>query len=127
MSKEDILSSTNKDPTFTKLAAMISISKFVKTETAVKKFSKVFDKLSVSPDGLIIKDGYQIVIPMELQDKIFKIAHQGHLGITKTKQLLRSKVWFPGLNDKVEREIKTCLPCQSVVNSGTVMTPIVMS
>ena len=36
----------------------------------------------------------------------------GHQGIVKTKELLRSKVWFPGINQKVEALIKRCNECQ---------------
>ena len=69
---------------------MIQNSKFIKNDPDVAVFGKVFETLALSTDGLIIKDGYQIVIPLVLQDKIFRIAHEGHLGIAKTKQLLRS-------------------------------------
>ena len=47
-----------------------------------------FERLSLSGDGLIIKDGYQIVIPFQLQDRIFRIAHEGHLGVAKTTEIV---------------------------------------
>ena len=34
-------------------------------------------------------------------------------GLTKTKQLIREKVWFPGIDSWVKREIEKCLPCQA--------------
>ena len=39
-------------------------------------------------------------IPKRLQGKVIKIAHEGHQGLVKTKQLLRSRVWFPKIDDK---------------------------
>ncbi len=44
-----------------------------------------------------------IVIPASLHDKA--IAHDGHQGISKTKKLLRTKVWFPRLKKFVELKI----------------------
>ncbi|CAC5390144.1 unnamed protein product [Mytilus coruscus] len=43
--------------------------------------------------------------------------HEGHQGITKTKAFLRSKIWFPGLNDSVDNAIKDCAACQSVTHT----------
>ena len=45
--------------------------------------------------------------------------------IVLTKQLLRSRVWFPGVDKLVEREVKSCLPCQ-VTTSVTTRAPLVM-
>lgn len=53
----------------------------------------------------------RIVIPGKLQNKIIDIAHEGHQGIHKTKQLLRETVWFPGIDKLVENKIKKCLAC----------------
>jgi hypothetical protein len=44
----------------------------------------------------------------------FELAHLGHQGIVKTKQLLHEKVWFQNDIDKmVEANVKMCLPCQA--------------
>ena len=42
------------------------------------------------------------------------IAHESHAGIVKCKQLLREKVWFPYIDEKVEQTVKKCIPCLSV-------------
>lgn len=48
--------------------------------------------------------------------------------MVKTKQLIRKKVWFPGIDRKVEDAIKHCEACQrTVVENKTpplVMTPL---
>ena len=36
----------------------------------------------------------RIVIPPSLQNHAVQLAHEGHQGIVKTKQLLRQKVWY---------------------------------
>ena len=55
----------------------------------------------------------KIVIPTSLQQKVVKAAHSlGHFGITKTKQMLREKYWFPKMNSLVEEMIRKCFECQ---------------
>ena len=65
--------------------------------------------------GLILK-GSRIVIPEKLRKKVLNIAHETHQGITKTKMLLRTKVWWPNIEQDVENLIKSCVPCLSVSN-----------
>ena len=72
----------------------------------------------------------KIVLPDKLKLKSVKAAHKlGHLGITKTKQLLREKYWFPELSSLVEETTGCCYECQVVTDSRvkeptkTVQTP----
>lgn len=46
-----------------------------------------------------------------------RLADERHQGITKTKEYLRSKLWFPGLQRMVEAHISNCHPCQVVTTS----------
>lgn len=45
--------------------------------------------------------------------------HEGHQGIIRTKQIVREKVWGPGIVSQVETMVKACLPCQSVADKPT--------
>lgn len=69
----------------------------------------------------------RIVIPVTLQARILEIAHESHQGITRTKALLRSKVWFESLHKKVEALVRKCATCQTVHDYGTPMEPFRMS
>ena len=40
------------------------------------------------------------------------MAHEGHQGIVKTKALVRSRIWYPGIDKDVEHEVKSCFACQ---------------
>ncbi len=66
------------------------------------------------------------MIPKELQRRVVDLAHEGHQGITKTKALLREKVWFPGINKMVEERVKSCLACQ-VATPEAAREPLQMS
>ena len=48
------------------------------------------------------------MIPTALQQRATSLAHEGHQGIVKTKKLLREKVWFPGIDQKVAQMIEGC-------------------
>ena len=77
----------------------------------LSSFARFKDELSVT-DGVVLRD-HRLVIPDSLQRRVVNIAHQAHQGIVKTKQLLREKVWFPGIDKQVEEAVASCIPCQS--------------
>ena len=54
------------------------------------------------------------MIPRSLRGKVIQLAHEGHQGIVKCKQRLRSKVWWPKMDQDVETMCKTCESCQLV-------------
>ncbi|XP_046863450.1 uncharacterized protein LOC124457214 [Xenia sp. Carnegie-2017] len=51
-------------------------------------------------------------IPESLREKVVNIAHEGHMGMSKTKALLREKVWFPRIDELVNEKVKSYLACQ---------------
>ena len=42
-----------------------------------------------------------------------EIAHDGHQGQMRTKQLFRAHVWFPGIDSQCDKFVSTCIACQS--------------
>jgi hypothetical protein len=68
--------------------------------------------------GLLLR-GTRIVMPKCLRHQTLSLAHEGHQGIVRTKQLLRQKVWWPGIDAEAETLVKTCLPCQSTICTRT--------
>lgn len=64
--------------------------------------------------GYIVLRGTRIVIPEKLRMKCVKLAHQGHLGASGTKQQLRTKVWWPSMDRDVEYYVRSCYGCQIV-------------
>ena len=64
-------------------------------------------ELSIT-EGLIFRE-QRIVLPATLQKKEVKPGHNlGHLGETKTKQLLREKYWVPLMNSMIDTVINQC-------------------
>nr|XP_039265623.1 uncharacterized protein LOC120341214 [Styela clava] len=88
-------------------------------------FAKIASELCVTEQGILLR-GKRIVIPVCLRRKIVGIAHEGHMGMSKTKSLLREKIWFPGMDAVVENVVKSCAACASVVKDER-MLPLSMS
>ena len=57
-------------------------------------------------EKLVLK-GTRLVIPKKLRKKILDPAHKGHQGSVKTKQRLRTKVWWPGIDRQAEQRCRT--------------------
>ena len=64
--------------------------------------------------GQIVLRDTRIVIPVNLRKQVVNLAHEGHQGIVKTKQRLRTKVWWPGIDREAEQKCRTCYGCQLV-------------
>ena len=61
----------------------------------------------------VIFRGSKIVVPQNLQRKVIKTAHSmGHLGISKIKNMIRDKYWFPEMNAMIEQIIDQCFECK---------------
>ena len=113
VSLPNIIQETQKDQTLAKLVSHIRqgyIPKGDKVE--LKEFANVWDSLTVSDSGLVLK-GEKIVLPKTLWQLAVDKAHQGgHPGITRMKNRIRNHFWIPGLNQLVEKKIHGCRTCQ---------------
>ena len=129
MTLEEVENATEEDPILKTVKSCIQSGNWYNYPPDVSKadillFEKIRYELTCS-DKLILKRN-QIVIPASLQQRVIDIAHEGHLGVVKTKTLLREKVWFPRINQMVEETVKNCLPCQ-VGTPVNVKEPLIMS
>jgi transposase InsO family protein len=82
-------------------------------KTELHLFKRIKSELTVNDQATIVLKGSRIVLPEKLREKAVSIAHEGHQGLCRTKQLLREKVWFPGIDKHTERMINTCTACQA--------------
>lgn len=64
--------------------------------------------------GKILLRGTKIVMPKELHGRTLELAHEGHPGISKMKQRLRTKVWWPKIDTEAEAFVKKCHGCMMV-------------
>jgi transposase InsO family protein len=112
MTLAQIENATAKDDELQKLKLWILASPQPKLPHDLLQYKHVQDELSCTSKGILLR-GSTIIIPNSLRSHILDLAHCGHQGIVKTKSLIRSRVWFPGLDQLVEHRIKNCIACQA--------------
>ncbi|XP_062699441.1 uncharacterized protein K02A2.6-like [Aedes albopictus] len=56
----------------------------------------------------------RVVIPESMKNKVLKMLHMNHSGISKIKQLARRTVYWFGLNKDVEDYVKACVICHQM-------------
>ena len=95
---EEIKDSTSRDQEMKILMNAVTSRRKDFLTPELHQFNRVFKSLSVV-DGIILKAN-KIVIPKKLRKRIVTAGHEGHQGFEKTKQLLRSKVWYPGIDNE---------------------------
>jgi hypothetical protein len=126
VNESELLDSTLKDPALSKLSEMVKTGRFDKQDEDVRGFAKVFNELTITGEGLALRND-KLFIPSGLKEKIVNLAHEAHLGMVRIKRLIRSMVWFPGINQMVESKVKHCMACQATDPSGTGLRPMEMS
>ena len=53
--------------------------------------------------GHVVLRGTRIIVPQALRNRVVNLAHEGLQGVVKTKERLRTKVWWPGRDRDAER------------------------
>ena len=76
------------------------------------------DELTVQ--GNVLMWGIRVIVPNKLQDKVISELHREHPGVVRMKSTARSYVWWPGLDQAIERVVKACSQCQVVKNTASV-------
>ena len=119
MTLQEIKDATKGDVTLMKVQECLKTGKWEETDTELKPYRLCAEELSMNQTGDLVLKGSRIVIPKSLQDRATKLGHGGHQGIEKTKSLLREKIWYPGMDDKVKKMIENCVACQAVGPSNS--------
>ena len=119
---EEVREETLKDEVLQQVASTIERNKWDNLldkkspdNNAFKSFYKIRSDLTIARDGSYVLRGTILVMPFTLQTRAIDLAREGHQSLVKSKQLIRTKVWFPGINKKMKKRIEGCLPYQSTV------------
>jgi hypothetical protein len=130
MTLNEIVNCTQKDSDLQTVITAFKTNKWDKSyeNSVLNTFSKLRYELTLVPvnDSEILLHGNRIVIPKDLQMRVIDLAHEGHQGIVRTKQLLREKVYFQGNDKLVEKTCKLCIPCLASTPKST-FEPLQMS
>ena len=109
MTLEEIKQETKEDMELQAVIKAVETDQWNSPE--VQPYKKLNDELSVY-NGLVLRRN-RIVIPVSLRSKAVDLAHQGHQGIVKRKQLIGDKVWFPGMDKMAEQKVQNRLSCKA--------------
>ena len=107
---ERLREATSQDDTLQLLIKDI-VQGYVSTKNRIEllAYFHIFQELSVV-DSLVLR-GTKLIVPASL------LSHEGHQLIVRTRQLLRSTMWFPSMDKLVENEIAQCMPYQVTVST----------
>ena len=113
VSLSDIIEETKKDKTLSRLMSHIKRGFVTKQDKAdMAPYMKMWDSLTVSDTGLVLKDE-RIILPEALWQRAVDKAHQGgHPGMTRMKNRIRNHFWFPKMQEMVEKKVRNCKTCQ---------------
>ena len=75
----------------------------------LQQYWSVRGHLTLVDDLLLYND--RLVIPLRLRVETLHRLHEGHLGISKTRRLAKSCVWWPTISSHIEEMVKRCRVC----------------
>ena len=87
VSWDELLEETSQDPELKELKSALARRYFTAPERQAlgPQFDPVFTELAVV-GGLVVR-GSRIVVPRSFRDKVVQLAHKGHQGVTKKKNI----------------------------------------
>lgn len=85
------------------------MSKLGKGSDLPKPYNTFEHELSIA-NGLLLK-GIRIVIPRVMRNDMLLRIHEGHLGIEKCRRRARTCMYWPKINDDIEKFVKKCSTC----------------
>ena len=116
LSVSEILEASQNDPELRAVSEALKNNTWHKYNN-IGPYYRIRNELAVKRNILLRQE--RIVIPTSLRQRVLDIVHETHgLGIVKTKQHLRSKVWWPGMDAEIERQIKACTLCSATQPQG---------
>ena len=101
---------TSRDPLLSKILSFVRDGWPTQCEiTSLKPFFNRKDEL-YEELGCVMW-GHRLVVPEKCRDRVLLLIHEPHMGIVKSKALARSYIWWPGVDEAVERMCRECAVC----------------
>lgn len=84
----------------------------------LRPYHRFRDELSYN-DGIVLR-GEKILVPISLRTRLLHLAHQSHMGLSKTKSRLRQTYWWPAMDTDVENLVRNCFCCRQIPRDSPV-------
>lgn len=109
---EEIERGIEKDELLEKLKRylMVGWPKSEEVNPALKPYFVKRNPLAVE-NGCVFY-GSRVIVPESLRNKVLSVLHENHLGIVRMKMVARSYVWWPLIDEDVEKFCAKCVICQ---------------
>jgi hypothetical protein len=75
----------------------------------MERYRRIAETLSVCNGCLI--HGSRVVIPASMRREVLNLLHLGHFGMQRMKQLARTAVYWPNIDEDIEATCRHCVPC----------------
>ena len=109
---DDIRHATEEDPQLSTLLQYIREGWHSTRARAKQKARQFWDcrHMFICLGGGVLR-GDQIVIPKSLRKQMLEKAHEGHLGVAKSKARASEHMWWPGMTRAIDVMIVRCEVC----------------
>ena len=77
--------------------------------TEMQRFRQLADSLSITNGCLV--HGCRVVIPATLRSQALDQLHEGHFGMQRMKQLARTAIYWPNIDNDIEATCRHCTSC----------------
>lgn len=117
---EDIAEASRADGTLSLIRECLESGEWSKAlsgeaEPEARKLYAVRNSLVTLGDVIVYRHKY--VTPGTLRKKALQAAHRGHLGMSSMKRSIRRSLWWPGVNEDVEKKAANCETCKKITPS----------
>ena len=112
---------SSRDPLLTKLSEAVQ-QDWPADAKRLQPFYAFRDEISFkegrNPREFILMKGDVIILPESLRKTFLQMSHEGHSGVSKTKAVLRTLVYWPGMGREIEDYVRNCVPCRTFSTRG---------
>lgn len=116
ISLQELESESNRDPELELIRKHINDNRWHEDNTLDSSYVQLSQSLTYK-NGIVLRED-RIIMPAKLRDRALKLLHSTHMGMTKTKEYARKKMWWPGIDKEIEEMIKACNICLATTHEG---------
>ncbi|GBN08633.1 hypothetical protein AVEN_20913-1 [Araneus ventricosus] len=81
-----------------------------KVPKEARSYFRFRHELSVEQDLVFLNS--RVVVPVSIRKSMLLLLHEAHCGVEKSKARAREVIFWPNINDDIEKTISTCMVCE---------------
>ena len=116
--REELRAATSTDTVLQQILQILQIgwpNNIINVPQDVREYWNVRNEIHAAEHLLFMGD--RLIVPTAERSSILQLIHEGHLGIQKCKAQARLCVYWPSINDDIEKTVKSCSVCNKFGNS----------